>query len=82
MRAWLLLLLWAGCASGRYVYLPDGSRGRVVECSGHEQDWGDCMNRAHHVCDGAYRIVERDLERNRHARDHGSERKMLISCPL
>jgi hypothetical protein len=84
------VLLLVGCGSTRYVHLPDGSRGRMVGCSGAEQDWGDCMNRAHRICDGAYRIVERYTERDRavvaaHAHDpqtwsNSRDRKMLIAC--
>jgi hypothetical protein len=62
----------------------------MVGCSGAEQDWGDCMNRAHRVCDGAYRIVERYTERDhdgaatndtsRQAWRGSRDRKMLIAC--
>jgi len=92
MRLMVLLsgLLLAGCASARHIYLPDGSAGRMVSCSGAEQDWGDCMNSAHKICDGEYRIVERYDERTGGALVPGDagtqtwsssrDRKMLVAC--
>lgn len=83
-------LLLVGCASTRQIHLPDGSRGRMVSCSGAQHDWGDCMNRAHRICDGKYRIVERYDERTGGALTPGdagtaswsttADRKMLVSC--
>lgn len=87
---WLWVLLSAGCASTRYVYLPDGSRGQMVGCSGRDEDWGTCMNRAHRTCDGKYQIVERYEERGRgpsravdRDRRYGVDargRSMLVTC--
>ncbi|MDB4976981.1 MAG: hypothetical protein JWN48_5322 [Myxococcaceae bacterium] len=86
----LTLLLCASCASARHIHLPDGSTGKMVSCSGAQRDWGDCMNRAHEICDGTYRIVERYDERTGGALVPGDagtqtwsapvDRKMLITC--
>lgn len=87
---WLWVVLSVGCASTRYVHLPDGSRGQMVSCSGREKDWGDCMNQAHRACDGKYQIVERYDERDRcGARTADAvtrsvaderDRRMLVTC--
>jgi hypothetical protein len=86
----LSVVLFVACASGRQIYLPDGTRGRMVSCSGGGRDWGDCMNRAHQICGGRYRIVERYDERTGGelaASDAGTrswsnavDRKMLVTC--
>lgn len=86
----LVALLSVSCASAPQIHLPDGSTGRMVSCSGAQRDWGDCMNRAHKICDGTYRIVERYDERTGGALAPGDagtqtwsslvDRKMLIAC--
>lgn len=46
----LLLLLLAGCASSKPTYLPDGSMGHMIGCSGSAASWGMCYEKAGQLC--------------------------------
>ena len=53
-----LVLLCASCVSSSKTFLPDGSKGYVVTCSGSMLSWGDCEAKAGSLCGaGGYEIV-------------------------
>lgn len=54
----LLLVLLAGCASSKSAYLPDGSKGHSIDCSGTARSWGMCYEKAGELCkEAGYEVV-------------------------
>lgn len=45
-----IMTLIAGCASSSETYLPDGSAGYSLDCSGTLRDWGACYEKAGELC--------------------------------
>lgn len=50
MRLICLVVLLAGCATSRETYLPDGSVGHSIQCSGAALSWGQCIEKAGELC--------------------------------
>lgn len=39
-----------GCATSQKAYLPDGTQGHLIDCSGSALSWGYCEKRAGEIC--------------------------------
>ena len=73
-----LVLLCASCVSSSKTFLPDGSEGYVVNCSGSMLSWGDCEAKAGSLCGaGGYEIVSKNANQQNVS---SSERSMMIAC--
>ena len=73
-----LVLLCASCVSSSKTFLPDGSEGYVVTCSGSMLSWGDCEAKAGSLCGaGGYEIVSKNANQQNVS---SSERSMMIAC--
>ena len=73
-----LVLLCASCVSSSKTFLPDGSEGYVVTCSGSMLSWGDCEAKAGSLCGaGGYEIVSKNANQQNVS---SSERSMMIDC--
>lgn len=62
MRVLMLLgaVALTGCATSKTTYLPDGSTGHVIDCSGTALNWGYCEKKAGDLCkQQGYSIVSR-----------------------
>jgi hypothetical protein len=61
----ILVLLIGGCATSSRTYLPDGSQGHSITCSGSALNWGMCYEKAGQLCgSGGYNIIERSGDSN------------------
>ena len=73
-----LVFLCASCVSSSKTFLPDGSEGYVVTCSGSMLSWGDCEAKAGSLCGaGGYEIVSKNANQQNVS---SSERSMMIAC--
>ena len=73
-----LVLLCAACVGSSKTFLPDGSEGYVVTCSGSMLSWGDCEAKAGSLCGaGGYEIVSKNANQQNVS---SSERSMMIAC--
>ena len=73
-----LVLLCASCVSSSKTFLPDGSEGYVVTCSGSMLSWGDCEAKAGSLCGaGGYEIASKNANQQNVS---SSERSMMIAC--
>lgn len=45
-----VIFIVAGCAVGKATYLPDGSAGHSINCSGSALTWASCYEKAGAVC--------------------------------
>ena len=73
-----LVLLCVSCVSSSKTFLPDGSEGYVVTCSGSMLSWGDCEAKAGSLCGaGGYEIVSKNANQQNVS---SSERSMMIAC--
>lgn len=73
-----LVLLCASCVSSSKTFLPDGSEGYVVTCSGSMLSWGDCEAKAGSLCGaGGYEIISKNANQQNVS---SSERSMMIAC--
>ena len=85
----LLVLLLAGCATSTKSYLPDGSMGYSIQCSGSAQSWGNCYEKAGELCGAkGYEIVAGGTDHtsaviagpNGMVGGSGSTRNLLVKC--
>lgn len=56
-----------GCAGAtkKAVFLPDGSKGYAIACSGGKLDWTDCADIASKLCKSqGYKIISNDTEQS------------------
>ena len=54
----LTLVVLTGCATSKETYLPDGSKGYIVDCSSEVLNWGKCYQKAGDLCGAAgYDVV-------------------------
>lgn len=82
-------LLIAGCATSTTTYLPDGSRGHSIVCSGAALSWAQCDEKAGALCKAAgYDIISKssDAQSSISGTQFGlfgstsQSRSMLIKC--
>lgn len=60
----LSALALAACVTPSKVYLPDGARGYLVDCSGWAFNWGHCDQRAGEICkERGYDVFSRSQDR-------------------
>lgn len=53
-------ILLSACATSTVTYLPDGSRGHSIQCSGSALSWAQCEQKAGALCKSAgYQVVSR-----------------------
>lgn len=53
-------LIFNGCALSKKTYLPDGSMGYSIDCSGAVGTWGMCETKAGQLCkEKGYEIISR-----------------------
>ena len=83
------VIFLAGCAVSKATYLPDGSTGHSINCSGQALTWGHCMEKAGELCGAAgYEVVSRSgdqgatVSANQYGLYGGSviNRSMLVKC--
>lgn len=85
----LAVLALAGCATAKTTYLPDGSQGHSIQCSGTALNWGMCYEKAGALCGAkGYEVVTRSGDQG--AIVSGSQtgvfggsvmnRSMLVKC--
>jgi hypothetical protein len=56
-----LSLLVLGCATSKTTYLPDGSQGHSIDCSGEASTWNHCYEKAGELCGArGYEVVAKD----------------------
>lgn len=61
-------LLLTGCAASKTTYLPDGTKGQSINCSGPYLNWGACYEKAGQLCKTrGYEIVHREGDVNESA---------------
>ncbi|HVZ36442.1 MAG TPA: hypothetical protein VG963_28630 [Polyangiaceae bacterium] len=59
----LAVLMLAGCATRTETYLPDGTKGYTLNCSGAALTWNACLERAGKTCGSrGYEILDRREE--------------------
>lgn len=84
-----LCLFLGGCAFASSAYLPDGSQGHNISCSGRESSWGACYQKAGEICGArGYQTIEKSgdsssgLSGNQFGLYGGTynSRNMLIKC--
>lgn len=50
----------SGCATSKSTYLPDGSLGHSIDCSGTANTWGTCEEKAGELCkERGYEVVSK-----------------------
>lgn len=85
----IVCLLMTGCATQKTTYLPDGSQGYSIDCSGQALNWGMCDTKAGQTCGSrGYEVVRRDGEQSPTAVANSTglyagafvQRTMLIKC--
>lgn len=55
-----MLLILAGSTYAGEVYLPDGTKGFTVDCSGAFISWNSCYKKAGKICkEKGYTVVDR-----------------------
>lgn len=78
-----------GCATQKTTYLPDGSQGYSIDCSGQALNWGMCQTKAGEICGArGYDVVSQDGEQSPTAVANSNglyagafvQRTMLIKC--
>lgn len=53
-------IVLGGCATSTVTYLPDGSRGHSIQCSGSAVSWAQCEQKAGSLCKSAgYQVISR-----------------------
>jgi hypothetical protein len=73
-----MALLCISCVNSSKTFLPDGSGGYVVTCSGNMLSWGDCEAKAGSLCGaGGYEVVSKNANQQNVS---SSERSMMIVC--
>jgi hypothetical protein len=59
--ALLVASLLTGCATSKTTYLPDGSVGHSIVCSGSALSWAQCEQKAGAICKSeGYTVISRD----------------------
>lgn len=59
----LVLIVLAGCATSKPIFLPSGQRGFAIKCDGSARSWNGCYELAGRMCGAAgYDIVNRQGE--------------------
>lgn len=81
----LFLFSLSACAIASETYLPDGSKGFSINCSGMVQSWNDCYQKAGELCrERGFKVVAGGTERGYIATPQSAgtviNRNMLISC--
>lgn len=89
-RTFVLLALGLGaCAAQKAAYLPDGSKGFSINCSGPYLNWGACEQKAGQICgERGYDVVSKQGDQNAQATAAGGvfvaganvQRTFLIRC--
>lgn len=84
-----LILFLGACAVASTLYLPNGSQGYSINCSGAALTWGACYQKASELCGSqGYQIVSADGQNGAMIGGNPSgffgttvmDRNMLISC--
>lgn len=82
-------LLLSACATSTSTYLPDGSRGHSIVCSGSALSWAQCEQKAGEICkDAGYDLLSKSSDSNASVAggqfglfgNSSNSRSMLIKC--
>jgi uncharacterized protein YceK len=85
----LIIVLLSGCATVTKTYASDGKEGYSITCSGSNNNWGTCYEKAGEVCGSrGYEVLEKSGDQG--AMISGSQfgvygssvfnRSMIVKC--